>query len=96
MRMGKKYRKKLPVRPPKKIPSIFPCPNCGKKAVKVFYDRGEGEAVVSCGNCKIYVKIKVSPIFSAVDIYGRFVDLFYEGKVETGSGTVENAQNRQS
>ncbi len=83
--MGRKYKKKLPRRPPKRIPKVFQCPNCGRKAVRVEINKHEGKATISCGNCKISITIKIPSIFDTVDAYGKFVDLYYEGKIEVKS-----------
>ncbi|RLE55515.1 MAG: transcription elongation factor [Candidatus Methanomethylicota archaeon] len=80
--MGRKYKKKLPLRPPKRIPTVFQCPRCGRKAVRVELEKDSGKARVSCGSCKIYAEIEIPPICGAVDAYGKFVDLYYEGKLE--------------
>ncbi len=80
--MGRKYKKKLPRRPPKRIPKVFQCPHCGRRAVRVEINKKEGKAHISCGNCKIGVEIDIPAVFDAVDAYGKFVDMYYEGKIE--------------
>lgn len=79
--MGRKYKKKIPSRLPKKIPTVFQCPSCGKKAVRVEIDRENNIANVSCGSCKISVEIKIPPICNEVDAYGKFVDMVYSGEI---------------
>jgi len=80
--MGKKYRKKLPLRPIRKIPKIFQCPNCGKKSIKIeIYDENN-KARVSCGNCGINTEITIPPIFMDVDVYGKFIDMYYAGELQ--------------
>ena len=94
--MGKKYKKKLPIKPPKRIPTVFQCPNCGKKAVKVVFNKEKDEALVSCGNCKIQMKIHVAPIFEAVDVYGKFIDAYYNGKIKLEDTDNEDVKDRGS
>jgi transcription elongation factor Elf1 len=92
-KMGKKYKKKLPIKPPKKIPTVFQCPNCGKKSVNVEIDENRGEATITCGNCGINVKIEIPSIFTAVDAYGRFIDLYYSGGIKVGEGKEHEHKN---
>ncbi|MEM0084976.1 MAG: hypothetical protein QW743_05955 [Candidatus Methanomethylicia archaeon] len=79
--MGKKYKKKLPLRPPKRIPKIFQCPNCGKKSIKIEINEEEGKAKITCGNCKINAEIMIPSIFTDVDVYGKFIDMYYSGEL---------------
>ncbi|MCS7097171.1 MAG: hypothetical protein NZ926_01675 [Candidatus Methanomethylicia archaeon] len=78
--MGKKYKKKLPIRPPKKIPTVFQCPNCGKRSIKIDINENEGKARIGCGNCKVNMEINIPSIFTSVDAYGRFLDVYYSSR----------------
>lgn len=80
---GRKRRRKILKRPPKRIPKVFSCPNCDSRSVTVELDRKQGVAVVRCGSCGIKVELRDLPeVFEEVHAFNKFVDMFYEGKVE--------------
>ncbi len=75
--MGRrKSRRKIRLRPKKKIPSIFQCPRCGVTAVSVNIDKKNGVVSVACGACKLRYTFEYEEIFQPVDYYGKFVDAF--------------------
>ena len=77
--MGRRRRQKVRRRPHKKIPDVFPCPECGNTAIKIILYRDNGMATVKCGSCGLETVItEVNPLTEAVDIYGSFIDKFYE------------------
>ncbi len=87
--MGRRRRKKARkiIRVKRTLPKVFQCPNCGIRAMTIeFVEKGQPgssrEAIVKCGQCKLYAKIEVPYAFHEVDAYSRFLDLFHEGKVE--------------
>jgi len=81
---GRKRRRKIVKRPPKRIPKVFSCPNCDSKSVTVELDRKQGVAFIRCGTCGLQAEIEVPEIFEEVHAFNKFVDLYYEGKIEAG------------
>lgn len=79
---GRKRRRKILKRPPKRIPKVFSCPHCDTRSVTVELDRKRGVAIVQCGNCGLKVEIKIPEVFEEVHAFNKFVDLYYEGKIE--------------
>ncbi len=82
--MGRRRkRRKIQIRRPlRTLPKIFQCPNCGVKAVTIELDKNTKKAVIRCGNCKLYAELEVPSAFHEVDVYAKFLDLFYEGSLE--------------
>ncbi|MHA1613926.1 MAG: hypothetical protein ACTSYJ_03725 [Candidatus Thorarchaeota archaeon] len=77
--MGRRRRQKVRRRPQKRIPDVYPCPDCGNTAIKIQIYRDNGMATVKCGSCSIEMTIdEVNPLTESVDIYGSFIDKFYE------------------
>ncbi len=77
--MGRKRRQKIVRRPQKKIPDIYPCPDCGNTSIKIEIKREENRATVRCGVCGIEMEITpINSLTEPVDVYGTFVDKFYE------------------
>ncbi|MHA1409458.1 MAG: hypothetical protein ACTSQY_03900 [Candidatus Odinarchaeia archaeon] len=79
--MGRRKTKKVVVKPKPKLPTIFVCPACGKKAVKVEISKTQNIADIRCGNCKLELEIPSHSLMEPVDAYGDFVDAFKEGKI---------------
>lgn len=83
--MGKKYKKKLPIKPPKRIPMVFQCPRCGKKTIKIERNEKENRANIMCGNCGLKVEMTAIPsIFTNIDVYGKFIDIYYSKEINKG------------
>lgn len=78
----RKRRKIQPRKPLRTLPKIFQCPNCGVKAVTIEMDKNTKKATIKCGSCKLYTELEIPTAFHEVDIYAKFLDLFYEGKLE--------------
>ncbi len=77
--MGRRRRQKIARRPQKKIPDIYPCPACGNTAIKIDIEREDNKATIRCGVCGIDMTIdKINPLTEPVDVYGTFIDRFYE------------------
>jgi len=87
-RRRKKYRKRLLLRPQRRLPTIFDCPNCGARMVSVTIDKkkrneeGKVLAIVTCGKCGLYAEMWVPAIYEPVDVYSKFLDGFLEGTIE--------------
>ncbi|MBD3157915.1 MAG: hypothetical protein GF309_03925 [Candidatus Lokiarchaeota archaeon] len=63
----------------RRLPTVYPCPACGKTAIKIDVFKDEHIASVKCGSCGLEMKIdEVNPLTEAVDIYGEFIDQYYE------------------
>lgn len=65
----------------KKLPSVFPCPKCGEETVRVFREKGAGEAVVRCASCGEKETYSVTATSQPVDIYCMFADKFHASEV---------------
>ncbi|UCE09987.1 MAG: hypothetical protein JSW61_13595 [Candidatus Thorarchaeota archaeon] len=84
--MGRRRRQKVRRRPQRRIPDVYPCPECGNTAVKIEIYRDNKIATVRCGSCSLEMSIdgdKVGPLTEAVDIYGDFIDVFYQSREST-------------
>ncbi|HIQ55343.1 MAG TPA: zinc-binding protein [Pyrodictium sp.] len=87
-RRRKRYKKIQLLRPPRRLPTIFECPNCGARMLSVELDKkqkndkGEILAKVKCGHCGLYTEMWVPQIFQAVDVYSKFLDAYLEGTIE--------------
>ncbi len=79
--MGRRRRQKVRRRPQKKIPDVYPCPNCGNTAVKIELYRDNGIATVKCGSCLLEMTIEsINSLTEPVDVYGDFIDRFYQSR----------------
>ncbi|MHA2350166.1 MAG: transcription elongation factor [Candidatus Thorarchaeota archaeon] len=79
--MGRRRRQKVRRRPQKRIPDVYPCPSCGNTAIKIEVYKDNEIATVKCGSCGLEMAIEeVNTLTEAVDIYGSFIDRFYEGR----------------
>lgn len=79
--MGRRRRQKVRRRPQKRIPDVYPCPDCGNSAIKIELYRDNGMATVKCGSCGLEMTVdEVNPLTEPVDIYGSFIDRFYENR----------------
>jgi transcription elongation factor Elf1 len=79
--MGRRRRQKVRRRPQKKIPDVYPCPNCGNTAVKIELYRDNGIATVKCGSCLLEMTIEsINALTEPVDVYGDFIDRFYQSR----------------
>ncbi len=77
--MGRRRRQKIRRRPPKRIPDVYPCPDCGNTAIKIELHKEAGWATVKCGACGLEMLIdEVTSLTEPVDVYGSFIDKFYE------------------
>lgn len=63
--------------PPRKLPTAFKCPACGKQAINVKIFPGSERARVQCGSCGLTQEMDTRPAFSEIDIYCQFTDIFY-------------------
>ena len=77
----RKTRKRILLKPPKKLPKVFTCPNCGSTTVNVKQDKKAGKVKVACGNCGLEATFDMVPGLLPVDYYNKFVDLYYQGQI---------------
>ena len=81
--MGRRKRQKVQKRFVKKLPTFFNCPNCGQNTIKIQIDKDKKVAFLKCGNCGIeYTDTRVTDLTEPVDVYGHFIDAYYEGDIE--------------
>jgi transcription elongation factor Elf1 len=87
--MGRRRKKyKRPVRRVHRIPTFFQCPNCGAKTLRIQFKKdpslgpGKKLAIITCGTCGLYAEMVVPDLYQPVDAYGRFIDLYEEGKIK--------------
>lgn len=97
--MGRR-RKKRVVRKPhwreRKPPKVFQCPSCGAVSivVKIVNEDGRRVGYISCSNpkCRLRSKIYDIPLlYTPIDVYSRFMDLYIEGKAEVWYEEVEES-----
>ncbi len=75
--MGRrKRRKKVVLRPKRRIPKVFMCPKCGKRTVSIKSQ--DDTVVVVCGNCGLKYSFQIKEGLDKVDYYGKFVDEYYK------------------
>ncbi len=82
--MGKRRKRRKPIirRAPRTLPKVFQCPNCGMKTLTIDFDKNTKKAIIRCGSCKLYAELEVPTAHHEVDVYAKFLDLFFEGKLE--------------
>jgi len=77
--LGRRRKRKTIKIVKKKLPKYFVCPRCGARSVVVVV---EGEmAKVKCSQCGLSANLQIVGPSHPVDIYCRFSDLFYAGKI---------------
>jgi len=54
------------------------CPRCGTKSIMITLDKKNKKSRILCGMCDINKEIKINRLSEPIDIYGHFIDLFYE------------------
>jgi len=77
--MGRRRRKVIK-RVQRRIPTLFTCPSCGNKSIRIVLDKDHHEAIVRCGNCGVNSKLGISRLSEQVDVYGKFIDMYYSSK----------------
>jgi transcription elongation factor Elf1 len=77
---GKRKKRTKIIKPKPKLPKTFECPRCGKISISI--DIKDGIAKIKCGNCGLYTDIEVPSVFDEANAYGKFIDLYLDGKLE--------------
>ena len=75
--MGRRKRRKVIRVVRKRLPTLFLCPNCGERGVKITVHKDRGCAVIVCGSCGLREVMLVEAPMEPVDIYCKFTDKFY-------------------
>ncbi len=78
----RKTRKRILLKPPKRLPKVFTCPNCGSTTVNVKQDKKAGKVKVACGSCGLEAEFDLVSGLMPVDYYNKFVDLYYQGLIK--------------
>lgn len=82
--MGRRRRRrKIVLRPKRKLPEVFQCPRCGYNTVGVTSNREAGTVTVRCSYCGLRYSFGLNPYLHPVDYYSRFLDRFEEEQGET-------------
>ncbi len=56
-------------------------------------DRQLNQGRIKCGRCQLSAKLPIHSLTQTIDVYAKFLDLFYEGKIEdTPSESVEKPE----
>ncbi|MCY0883723.1 MAG: transcription elongation factor [Acidianus infernus] len=88
---GKRKKRTKIIKPKPKLPKTFECPRCGRIAISV--EIKNGIAHIKCGNCGLSADIEVPPIFDEANAYGKFIDLYLDGKLEIKESNKEESIN---
>jgi len=78
----RKSRKKILLKPKKRIPKVFTCPNCGATVVNVNIDKKNEKVKVTCGNCGLEAEMNFIPGYLPVDYFNKFIDMYYQGSIK--------------
>jgi transcription elongation factor Elf1 len=90
---GRRKRRQKVVRRRLTLPRTFECPRCGKISISI--DIRDDKASIRCGSWGLSVEIEVPKVFSAVDAYGRFIDLYTSGDLEMKEEGSKSANERE-
>ncbi len=80
--MGRRKTRKVIKREPKRLPKVFRCPRCGEQSVVVDLDRALSQGKIKCGRCQLSAELPIHTLTQTIDVYARFLDLYYGGKIE--------------
>ncbi|AWR97233.1 transcription elongation factor [Acidianus sulfidivorans JP7] len=85
---GKRKKRTKIIKPKPKLPKTFECPRCGRISISI--EIKEGLAKIKCGNCGLYTEIEVPPVYDEANAYGKFIDLYLDGKLKIEEGNNES------
>ncbi|MEM3019246.1 MAG: hypothetical protein QW220_03730 [Candidatus Bathyarchaeia archaeon] len=76
--MGRR-RRRIVRMPKKRIPNVFTCLLCGKRAVTVRIQKNSESAIVQCAACNAKGEVKLKlPTMAPVDAYSLWCDEVYK------------------
>jgi transcription elongation factor Elf1 len=78
--MGRRRRKKIVI-VRRTLPKVFRCPGCGKESIRVYLYKNAMSAEVRCAQCGLYDRMAYRFPLKEIDIYCKFIDKYYEGKI---------------
>ncbi len=80
--MGRRKTRKVIKREPKRLPKVFRCPRCGEQSVVVDLDRQLNRGKIKCGRCQLSAELPIHTLTQTIDVYAKFLDMYYEGRIE--------------
>ena len=80
--MGRRRRRIVKLQK-KKLPKIFLCPACGEVSISISVFREKNLAKVQCGKCSIIEDFSLSIGEEPIDIYCKFTDKVYSGRLSS-------------
>lgn len=96
--MGRRKKRRSVRRPhwrERRPPKVFQCPVCGAVSIVVKIEEDGGRtALISCSNpkCRMRSRIENVPrLFTPVDVYSMFMDMYVEGKAKIWFEEAEEA-----
>ncbi len=80
--MGRrKRRRKVVLKPKRKLPTVFQCPSCGYNSVSVSIRKKDKLVLVKCSVCGLHLTFDYNPYLVEVDYYSKFLDSFERGEI---------------
>ncbi len=102
--MGRRRKKRSVKRPhwrERRPPKVFQCPICGAVSVtvKIVEEEDSRYTLIACSNPKCRMRSRIDNVpmlFTPVDIYSMFMDLYNEGKAKIWFEEVEEGGEEES
>ncbi|MEM2637567.1 MAG: hypothetical protein QXL15_04390 [Candidatus Korarchaeota archaeon] len=93
--MGRRRKRRRIIPQKQKIEyKILECPECGSRTLGIEMKYKEGIAYVSCGECQLFKKIKISQIDTRKDVLAYLIDILEdESKGKTNPRDLTTAEN---
>ncbi len=87
---GRRRRRKIVKRVVRKPPKVFRCPGCDMISVTISVE--SDEAVISCSNCGLTLRMEKVKNYEPVHYYNAFVDKYYSGELSVKGEEVEGRE----
>ncbi|EWG07245.1 MAG: transcription elongation factor Elf1 [Candidatus Aramenus sulfurataquae] len=87
---GKRKKRTKIIKPKPKLPKTFECPRCGRISISV--EIKDGLAKIRCGSCNLYAEVEVPPVYDEANAYGKFLDLYLDGKLQIKENPEDNSE----